>query len=191
MKLSLTSILVSSLLIMPSLVRSSDDSATCVGDAKCGTENCCAANSTAMTPATQPAKWVAFGEKMKLTEKDNLDASKVLADVKSYEGKDVRLTGTVNKVCSTKGCWLTMSSNGSPMEVFVKFTCPIDGRLIPEEAAGKPVVVEGVLTVKKISEDDAKHYASEAGKTAEEVAAIKGEQTQINIKGPSALVAME
>lgn len=189
MKITLTSIAISSLLIVPALVRSDD--ATCVADAKCGTENCCAANMTAASPATQPANWVSFGEKMTLTEKDNIDAAKALADLKTYEGKDVRLTGTVNKVCSSKGCWLTMSSNGSPLEVFVKFTCPIDGRLIPEAAAGKPVVVEGKLTVKKISEADAKHYAAEGGKTAEEVEAIKGEQQQISVQGPSALVAME
>jgi hypothetical protein len=182
MKMTWTSILVASLLAVPAMVRS-DDTA-------CGT--CTTGCSmTAASPATQPTKWVAYGEAMKLTEKDAIDAGKALADLKTYEGKNVRLTGTVNKVCSSKGCWLTMSSGGSPLEVFVKFTCPIDGHLIPQEAVGKPVVVEGKLTSKVISEDDARHIAAEAGKTKDEIEAIKGEQTQIEVQGPSALVGME
>lgn len=183
MKMTWTSILVASLLAVPAMVRS-DDSASC-GACTTGCE------MTAASPATQPTKWVAYGEEMKLSDKDNIDAGKALADIKTYEGKTVRLTGTVNKVCTSKGCWLTMSSGGSPLEVFVKFTCPIDGHLIPQEAVGKPVVVEGKLTTKVISEEDARHIAAEAGKTKEEIEAIKGEQKQIEVQGPSAKVAME
>lgn len=188
MKMTWTSIFVAGLIAVPAMVRSDD--ATCVSTAKCGTESCCDMN-TAASPATQPAKWIAFGEPMKLKEADSIDAGKALADLKSFEGKTVRLTGNVTSVCNSKGCWLKMTSGGSPLEVFVKFTCPIEGRLIPEEAAGKPVVVEGKLTVKTISEEDAKHYAAEAGQTREQLDAIKGEQQQISIQGPSALVAME
>ena len=181
MKITLTFVLVASMLAVPSLVRSSESQ-----------NACCEALPAAYTaPATQPTKWIAYGEKMKLTDADNLDAARVLSDVKKFEGKTVRLTGNVTSVCSAKGCWLKMSSPGSALEVFVKFTCPIEGRLIPVEAAGKPVIVEGKLTVKTISEEDARHIAGEAGKSQEEIDAIYGEQKQIEMAGPSALVAME
>lgn len=188
--MKLASILVASLLMVPAMVRS-DDAGACAANEACGTDNCCAANSTAASPSTQPTKWTAYGEPMKLTDADNLSAGKVLADVAKYDGKTVRLTGNVTSVCAKKGCWLKMSSEGAPTEVFVKFTCPIDGRLIPTEAVNKPAIVEGVLTVKTISEEDAKHYAADAGKSKEEIASIKGEQKQISIEGPSALVAAE
>lgn len=156
-------------------------------------EDCClpTASAALAAPATQPAKWVAYGDPMKLTDADNVDAATVLADLKKYEGKNVRLTGTVTGVCTKKGCWMKMSSNGSPMNVFVKFTCPVEGRLIPLDAKGKPAVAEGKLIVKKVSEKDARHIAEEDGRTKEEVAAIKGEQTQIEMEGPSALVAVQ
>ena len=188
--MKLTSILVASLLMLPALVRS-DDAAPCAANEACGTDNCCAANSTAASPATQPTKWTAYGEPMKLKDADNISAGKVLADVEKYDGKTVRLVGNVVGVCAKKGCWLKMNSEGSTSEIFVKFTCPIEGRLIPNEAVNKPVIVEGVLTVKTLTEDEARHYAEDAGKTKEEVEAIKGEQTQISIQGPSALVAAE
>jgi hypothetical protein len=186
--LSLTSILVASLLAVPALVRS-DDAATCAMDPT--KASACCDSMTAASPTTQPIKWVAFGEPMKLTDADNISAGKALADLPKYEGKTVRLTGNVTSVCAKKGCWLKMTSEGSTSEVFVHFTCPIEGRLIPVEAVSKPAVVEGKLTVKTVSEEDAKHIAGEAGKTDAEIAAIKGEQKQIEIEGPSALVGME
>src|SRR5262245_2903994 len=61
----------------------------------------------------------------------------VLADANQYEGKYLCITGTVASVCPKKGCWITLAEGGSkPM--FIKFTCPVDGRLIPMEALGKP-----------------------------------------------------
>ena len=188
MKLTLTSICVASLLAVPALVRSSDD-AKCAADAS-ASSTCCEA-MTAASPATQPTKWVAFGDEMKLKDADNIDAAKALADLKKYDGRTVRLTGDVTSVCAKKGCWLKMSSEGATQAIMVHFTCPIDGRLIPTEAVGKPVVVEGVLTVKTLTEDEAKEQAQEAGKPQAEVDAIKGDQHQIEVEGPSALIAME
>lgn len=185
MKLSWTSIFLASLLAVPAMVRS-DDPAACVAPG-----GACCTSETAQSPATQPTRWVAYGEPMKLTDKDNIDAGAALANLEKYDGKVVRLTGTVQSVCAKKGCWLKMTSNGSPLNVYVKFTCPIDGRLIPVEAVNKPVVVEGVLAVTTISEAEAQHIAEDAGKSEEEVNAIVGDQPQIEIQGPSALVGME
>lgn len=54
---------------------------------------------------------------------------------------------------------------GGDDTVFVKFTCPVEGeRLIPKDAAGKPVIVH------------------------EEVAAIVGPQKTIRVMSPSARV---
>lgn len=174
MKMTLASMLLAGLTIVPSMVRS---------------EDCCSTVPQALAaPATQPTNWVAYGEPMKLTDEANVDAAKVLADVKAYDGKTVRLTGEVVTVCKKKGCWLKLSSNGSPLNIFVEFTCPIEGRLIPVEAVGKPVIVEGKLTVATIDEDEARHIAEDDGQTKEQIEAIKGDQQQIRIEGPSALV---
>ncbi|MCS7034814.1 MAG: DUF4920 domain-containing protein [Phycisphaerae bacterium] len=113
-------------------------------------------------------------------------AGKLLADLKSFEGKPVRVSGVISKVCQRKGCWLQISEGGR--ELFVKFTCPIEGKLIPSEAVGKEAIVEGQLAIKEISEEDARHIAEEAGKSEAEVNAIVGPQRQVTLNSPGAIV---
>lgn len=147
------------------------------------------------TPATQPADpagYKHFGEPTKLTDADNIDAARVLADIARYDGQFVRLTGTITSICRQKGCWMKMSSQGSKLFVFVEFTCPVEGdRLIPIEALDKPAIVEGKITVSQITQEEARHIAQEEGQSAEEIEKIIGDQKQISLAGPSALVKMD
>lgn len=153
-------------------------------------ECCASAGATAALTEGKTIKWVAFGEPMKIAEEKSISAEAIMKDVKAYEGKTVRMKGVVSSVCSKKGCWLKMTSEGASMPVFVHFTCPVEGRLIPMEATGMPVFVEGKVIVKTIDEESARHIAEEEGKSKEEIEAIKGYQTQIEIEGPSALIGM-
>ena len=91
------------------------------------------------------------------------------------------------EVCSAKGCWLAL---GGPQDegLFVKFTCPIEGRLIPMEAVGKPAVVEGTVTVVEMTEAEARHYAKDGGATETEIAKIVGPQKRITVASPSAKI---
>jgi hypothetical protein len=148
-----------------------------------------AAVMASMKPTTQPTSYKNYGEPPRMTDADNRSAADVLKDIPAFEGKSVRLTGVVTGVCKKKGCWIKMSSEGSPLNVFVHFTCPVEGRLIPMEARGKPVIVEGKIKVKEISEADARHIAEEEGLSAEQVQAIAGPQKQIELEGPTALIA--
>jgi hypothetical protein len=84
---------------------------------------------------------------------------------------------------------MEMSDPTTSQPMFVKFTCPVDGRLIPMNAIGKPVVAEGVVKVKEISQEDARHIKEESGATPEQVAQIKGPQKQITLVSPAAQVA--
>ena len=126
---------------------------------------------------------------MKLADAQAVPVAKVLANPAAYEGKYVRIVGDVNKVCTRKGCWLEMADAQSNKPLFVKFTCPVDGRLIPMAAVGKPVVVEGTVMVKEISEADARHLKEESGAPQSEVEKIKGPQKQITLAAPAARVA--
>ena len=144
--------------------------------------------SEAMEEPAQPL-YTSYGEPLQLSDDQVVPVGKVLANPAAYEGKYVRLVGNVNKVCTRKGCWLEMMDDTTGKPMFVKFTCPVEGRLIPMAAVGKPVVVEGTVTVKEISEEQARHYKAESGATPEEVAAIKGPQKQITIESPAARVA--
>ena len=81
------------------------------------------------------------------------------------------------------------SGSGDKDGVLVKFTCPIDGeRLIPMAAVGQPVMVEGTLIVETISEAERRHYASDAGKSDEEIKKIVGSTTQVRVASGAAHV---
>src|SRR5204862_1161657 len=108
-------------------------------------------------PSATP-KYASFGAPRKLAESDALSVQQLMADPKAYDGKYVRVAGTVEKVCPRKGCWMTLHDEKSNEALFVKFPDPPEGRLIPMEAVGKPVVVEGTVKVKEISEATARHY---------------------------------
>jgi Domain of unknown function (DUF4920) len=131
-----------------------------------------------------------FGEPMKLSTQAPLPITQVLADTGKYEGKFIKVSGVATEVCKEEGCWINMKDPASGKLLFVKFSCPSEGRLIPLAAEGRPVTVEGTLKVKEVSEADARHFASEGGKSAEEVAKIVGPQKQVSLSSPSAAIVM-
>jgi len=105
---------------------------------------------------------------------DAVAVGEVLVDPAAFEGKSVRLTGPIHSVCKTKGCWMRVGD--ADQNVFVKF---VDyGFFVPTDAEGREAIMEGVLTVKKIPLDEAKHYLEDEGKHAE-AAALTVEPTEV------------
>ncbi|MEM7167322.1 MAG: DUF4920 domain-containing protein [Planctomycetota bacterium] len=129
-----------------------------------------------------------YGTPLTLDDDAAIEVGAVLAEPDSYDGKFLRISGTVTEVCAKKGCWLRMSGSGDAKNVFVKFNCPISGHLIPMEAVGLPVVVEGTVTMTKVSEDERRHLAEDAGKTPAQIAAIMGDAYEMRIDSPAARV---
>lgn len=126
-----------------------------------------------------------FGDPMSAETIVPTDLATVLAAPEKFEGKNLRIVGRVAEVCQPKGCWIQLADDAD-RRLQVKFTCPIDGRLIPLEAVGKPVMVEGQLKIKMLDEAEARHYAEDAGKPKSEIEKIKGPQKQVSLASPSA-----
>jgi len=135
------------------------------------------------------ASTASYGAPMKLKAADTVAVQTLLADPAAYDGKYVRVAGTVDKVCPKKGCWLQLHDAKANESLFVKFPDPAEGRLIPLDAVGKPVVVEGTVKVKEISEALARHYKQDAGAPQAEIEKINGPQKQISITNGSAQIA--
>ncbi len=129
-----------------------------------------------------------FGEPLTMAETDTVALATILADKPAYDGKTVRVSGTVSAVCEKKGCWLEMIDGEGGEDVFVKFTCPVKGRLIPMKAVNHRVVVEGKIIMGEITEAEARHYAEDKGAGPEAIAKIVGPQKQISIQAPAARV---
>lgn len=138
--------------------------------------------------ATNIGTWGHFGKPMKLTDRDTLCTGKVLSDTEQYAGKFIRIQGKVASVCANRGCWIRLGCKSTDETLFVKFTCPMKGRLVPMEAVGHRAVVEGTLELQEISEEEARHYKEDAGASPEEIAKIVGPQKITRMKSPAALI---
>lgn len=86
------------------------------------------------------------------------------------EREKIQLTTTIEKTCAMKGCWMEVKDGkGGTMRVTFKdygFFVPTEG------VAGKETIIEGILEKKTYTVDELRHYAEDAGKSAEEVALI-------------------
>lgn len=138
--------------------------------------------------ACATSKSVHFGQPMKMSRSDTIDAANVFANKTAYDGTYVRVRGKVDSVCKSMGCWLRLTDDAGKETLFVKFTCPVEGRLIPLEAVGRTAIVEGTLEVGEISEAEARHYREDAGASPEEIAAIVGPQKIVRMQSPAARV---
>jgi hypothetical protein len=150
------------------------------------------APETPFAPAPAQAPTIAtYGEPLKLAASDTVPVATVMHQPGDYEGKYVRVAGTVTKVCPRKGCWLELAdaSGASKDTLFVKFEDPASGRLIPMEAVDKNVVVEGTVKLREIPESHARHLKEEAGAPTEELAKIVGPQKQLMLTDPRAQIA--
>jgi hypothetical protein len=80
-----------------------------------------------------------------------------------------KVRGTIVEVCQAKGCWMKLDlGNNETMRVTFKDY----GFFVPKDAKGREVVIEGVALKSLTPVEELQHYAKDAGKTAEEIAAI-------------------
>jgi len=99
---------------------------------------------------------------------------------KTMEGKNalqVKLEGEILEVCQGKGCWMTVSTgNGNSIRVTFKDY----GFFVPKDVAGKKTVFEGVAKMETVDVATLKHFAEDAGKSEEEIAAITEPETKLS-----------
>ena len=118
----------------------------------------------------------AFGAEF--SDSDVLDAATMLDKFSALKNGDtvaVKFTSKITDVCSKKGCWMKMEL-GKASETMVRFKNY--GFFVPLDATGKEVIVNGKAFVTETSVADLKHYAEDAGKTKEEIAAITASKVE-------------
>lgn len=78
------------------------------------------------------------------------------------------VTGEITEVCAIKGCWMRVRSGEE--ELFVRFQDY--AFFVPRNAAGHQVVFHGTALRQEMSVEELRHYAEDAKKSPEEIAAI-------------------
>jgi len=114
------------------------------------------------------------GEPMHVGAAFTIEAEQKLGEVlaAATEGEtNVRITGTIAKVCQKKGCWLVVRDGDMEARIIMKDYAFV----VPKDSAGKTVSVEGSLKVKVFSEGQAKHLAEDGG---EDPKAVVGEKKE-------------
>ena len=98
---------------------------------------------------------------------------------------DARFRAEVASVCKSKGCWMNLKlENGE--EAAVKFKDY--AFFVPKDIEEKEVVVNGKAYVSMESVEDQRHYAEDAGKSKEEIAAITEPKRTLSFMADGVLI---
>lgn len=124
-----------------------------------------------------------FGVAPTLEASSALTVSQVLADT-ALHGPTILVAGTITDVCQEKGCWLVVTDGNRQMRVTFKDY----GFFVPKNSHGRKVLLQGVVSVKEISEEKARHYAAES-KSGPKPAEIVGPQKVVTMVATGVVIA--
>lgn len=87
-----------------------------------------------------------------------------------------QITAKVVEVCQAEGCWIKVQrKDGSAMLVRAKD----HAFLMPSNIVGRKVLIDGSATMKETTEAQRRHYAEDAGKSKEQIEAIRGSEIAV------------
>ncbi|WCO02702.1 DUF4920 domain-containing protein [Psychroserpens ponticola] len=121
-------------------------------------------------PDTEAVSYSSFGKE--INDTDALSSKKMAAKFESMtigDSINTKMIAKVDEVCQAKGCWMKVDL-GNGEQAMVKFKDY--GFFMPMDIAGKDVVLNGKAFVNEVPVDEQRHYAEDAGKSAEEIAKI-------------------
>lgn len=120
-----------------------------------------------------------------VNDKKALAATDLKAQMGNKESAQVKVVGEVDEVCQAKGCWMTIKlDNGELMRVKFKDYA----FFVPKDIQGRTVVFEGEAKVKTTPVSELQHYAHDAGKSKEEIAAIKEPKKELTFLADGVLL---
>jgi hypothetical protein len=136
----------------------------------------------AQPPEGPAEKGTTFG--VTTTENGAVNANELSSLLNFKESKDVKVRGKVVEVCKAEGCWLRMENTGGAIMVRMKD----HSFFVPVSLNGKTIIAEGTATLKETSVEMLRHYAEDAGKSKDEIAAIKDPKKEIVLQATGILV---
>ncbi|MFD2202971.1 DUF4920 domain-containing protein [Shivajiella indica] len=124
-----------------------------------------------------------FGEE--ITDAGALSLDLLVSELEEEGEFEGKVIGEIKEVCAMKGCWMTIDlPNGETMRVTFKDY----GFFVPKNSQGFPVIIEGVATKKVTDVATLKHYAEDAGKSKEEIDAIKAPKLEYAFEASGVII---
>lgn len=125
-----------------------------------------------------PSNYTSIGDKISNENVlSNDEMAAIVNTLKKGDTINVKFASKVNSVCQNKGCWMRMDIGGQ--EAMVKFKDY--GFFMPKDIAGDIVIISGKAFIEETSIEVQRHYAEDAGKSQEEVAAINTSEKTLSI----------
>lgn len=118
---------------------------------------------------------------------DVIDAMELGAMYKTMKVGDttaIKVKGIIAEVCVNKGCWIKMPVGDASATVKFKDY----GFFLPKNGQGKEVILNGKAFKNITPVEELRHYAEDAGKSKEEIAAITEEEVTLSFVADGALV---
>jgi hypothetical protein len=116
-----------------------------------------------------------FGKE--ITLKKALSVQEAVKHPQKYRDEIILLEGNITDVCQMKGCWLMLTQGDRTIRIKFKDY----SFFVPKDSHGKRARVEGKLMQQTISEEMARHYASEQSKSVD-ISQIKGPQSVVTFE---------
>ena len=145
--------------------------------------------SKALIPVLNQLKFSSFGAK--ITEAHAMSSQQMFAkfeDMTVGDTINVKFTSEIKEVCAAKGCWMKLPL-AEEKEVMVRFKDY--GFFMPLDSQGKEVVLEGKAFVQTTSVAELRHYAKDAGKSKEEIAAIITSKKEFSFEANGVLLKVK
>ena len=115
-----------------------------------------------------------FGEIFSITDLN--EYSKINNGTSDFDKKDVKIEGKILSSCPMKGCWMKIKADQDTILVRFKDY----GFFVPKNGIeGEKAIVNGKISVEKLSVKQLRHYAEDAGKSQEEINLIKDPQVSL------------
>mgnify|MGYP003670103671 CR=1 FL=1 len=97
----------------------------------------------------------------------------------------IKFTAIVAEVCQAKGCWMKLRLDDG-QQAMVRFK---EYRFfMPMDIVGQEVAVNGLAFVSEMSVEDQRHYAKDAGKSAEDISKIKDSEKSFGFEADGVLL---
>ncbi len=143
------------------------------------------------SPALGEEAAVAYGEELTLTEATPLE--QILADPEKFDGRKVRIEGTVKEVCAFKGCWMDLGAKTGPSETVLRVKVDDGVIVFPTDSVGSTAVAEGVVELIEMSREQylrwRAHEAEEKGETFDPSTVGEGPFRRVQIRGAGARIS--
>lgn len=136
----------------------------------------------AQPPEVSANTGMTFGAATTATDAINVNNLPALLD--SNAPKEIKVKGKVIEVCQAQGCWLRMQTTDGTIMVRMKN----HSFFVPVSLNGKTIIADGTAAIKQTSVEMLRHYAEDAGKSKEEIAAIKQPKKEIVLQAKGILV---